>query len=217
MKIKIYSRQAVETFLVCNHFDHTAVISFYDPPTRRIPEGDTPVDYAGKCDRVFPVELHDIDRSVLGDFDLTYDTYFPEADQLAEFIYQAVGDGLDLVCQCEYGQSRSAACAAAILEHFEHNGISIFANDQYYPNQMVYQKVFGALEKAKEKKAALVPESLPAGGVDGKKVLEAFEKAVAPAITWYKENCDPHQAIVISDGMARLVGNEMGVPFEMGS
>lgn len=217
MDIKIYSRQAMETLLKTTTLDRTAVISFYDPPTRRIPEGDTPVDYTGKCDRVFPVELHDIDRSVLMDFGLTYDTYFPEADQLADFIYQAVEDGLDIVCQCEYGQSRSAACAAAILEHFEGTGISVFANDRYYPNQMVYRKVFSALKKVKEKKAALVPENLIAKAAEGKKALDAFEKAVAPAVTWYRENCNPHQAIVISGSIARLVSDEMGVPFEMGS
>lgn len=214
MNVKIYSRQAMETLLKTVTLDHTSVISFYDPPTRRSPEGDTPVDYAGKCDRVFPVALYDIDRSVLMDFGLTYDTYFPEADQLAEFIDRAVEDGLDIVCQCEYGQSRSAACAAAILEHYEGKGISIFSNDRYYPNQMVYRKVFGALEKIKAKKTALVPEDLIAKAAEGKEKLDSLEKAVAPAIAWYKENCNPHQAIVISGGMVRVVSDEMGVPFE---
>ncbi len=51
------------------------------------------------------------------------------------------------ICQCEYGQSRSAATAAAILEHFYHNGISVFTNYNYYPNQVVYHKTFDALEQ----------------------------------------------------------------------
>lgn len=214
MNVKIYSRQAMETLLKTTTLDRTAVISFYDPPTRRSPEGGSPVNYADKCDRVFPVELYDIDRSVLMDYGLTYDTYFPEADQLAEFIYQAVEDGLDIICQCEYGQSRSAACAAAILEHFECSGIFIFADDRYYPNQMVYRKVFNALKKVKKKKATLVPEDLITKAAEGKKTLDAFKKAVAPTIAWYRENCNPHQAIVISDGMVRVVSDEMGVPFE---
>ena len=54
---------------------------------------------------------------------------------------------MDLICQCEYGQSRSAACAAAILEFYDKNGISIFADYRYYPNQLVYNKVKDALEK----------------------------------------------------------------------
>ena len=48
------------------------------------------------------------------------------------------------------GQSRSAACAAAILEFYEKNGISIFADYRYYPNQLVFNKVKKALEKEYE-------------------------------------------------------------------
>lgn len=77
---------------------------------------------------------------------------FSEADDLAKFIYGAYNEGLDIICQCEYGQSRSAACAATILEHFYHNGISIFADYRYYPNQMIFHKVFDALNTLKSTK-----------------------------------------------------------------
>ena len=92
-------------------------------------------------------DLNDIEiLKILEDYNLTYDTYFPEANSLAEFIYNAKKDGLDIICQCEYGESRSSGCAAAILEHFYSNGISIFVDYRYYPNQLVYHKVFDALE-----------------------------------------------------------------------
>ena len=91
---------------------------------------------------------HDLDLKALTDVGLTYETYLPEADELAEFIYQARTDGLDILCQCEYGQSRSAACAAAILEHFEGTGITVFADYRYYPNQVVYHKMMDALVRA---------------------------------------------------------------------
>ena len=106
-----------------------------------------PVDYSGKAERLFQVQIHDIDLSVLPEFGLTYDTYFPEADELAEFIYSAKSDGLNILCQCEYGESRSSGCAAAILEHFYKTGITIFADYRYYPNQVVYHKVLEALKK----------------------------------------------------------------------
>lgn len=146
MDVKIYSRKAMEELLKDNVLENTAVISFYDPPSKRNPKVTVPVDYTGKCDRVFPVAIHDIDLEILRDYGLTYDTYFPEAEKLAEFIYKAKQDGFDIICQCEYGQSRSAACAAAILEHFCKTGISIFVDYRYYPNQVVYHKVFDALE-----------------------------------------------------------------------
>ncbi len=146
MNVQIYSRKEIEELLHGDFPDNVAVISFYDPKNKRTPKDDTPVDYSGKCSRVFQIGVHDIDISILEDYGLTYDTYMPEAADLARFIYSAKSDGLDIICQCEYGQSRSAACAAAILEHFYKTGISVFADYRYYPNQLVYHKVFDALE-----------------------------------------------------------------------
>ena len=108
------------------------------------------MDYKGRAERLFQVAVHDIDLAVLPDFGLNYETYFPEADRLGEFIYQTKNDGLDIICQCEYGESRSSGCAAAILEHFFKTGISVFADYRYYPNQVIYHKVIEALEKRKE-------------------------------------------------------------------
>ena len=150
MKVSIYSREKIEKLLQSNSPENTAVISFYDPETAyNRKDGYKPVDYSKKTDRIFQIPIHDIDLSVLPKFNLTYDRYFPEADRLAEFIYSAKEYGLDIICQCEYGESRSSGCAAAILEHFYKTGISIFADYRYYPNQVVYHKVFDALEKYK--------------------------------------------------------------------
>ena len=151
MKITICSRKAIEKLLSQGKIENTAIISFHDPVGRgrRHLEDYEPVDFTGKCDRVMQIAIHDLDPEALADFDLTVDTYFPEADELAEFIYKAKEDGLDIICQCEYGQSRSAGCAAAILQHFSRNGIAVFADYRYYPNQLVYHKVFDALAKHK--------------------------------------------------------------------
>ena len=150
MKVQIYSRKAVEELLNGDFPENAAVISFYDPPNIRTGEVSTPVDYKGKAKRVFAVPIHDIDIEILGDYGLTFDTYFPEADSLAEYIDRAYRDELDIICQCEYGQSRSAACAAAILEHYCKNGISIFVDYRYYPNQLIFNKVKNALDMIKE-------------------------------------------------------------------
>lgn len=146
MKVDIYSRKAVEELLKNDFPKNTAVISFYDPPNIRTGEISMPVDYKRKPERLFTAAVHDIDIDILEDYGLTFDTYFPEAESLAEFIRQAHDDGLDIICQCEYGQSRSAACAAAILEYYCKDGISIFADYRYYPNQLIFNKVRKALE-----------------------------------------------------------------------
>ena len=146
MKVSIYSRQRMEERLKEGALLTVAVVSFYDPPA----EGRTweePVDYTGKCDRVMQIPLWDLDPAALGAKGLTVDTYFPEADAIADFIYKARAEGLSLICQCEYGQSRSAGCAAAVLEHFARRGIRIFADYRYYPNQLVYHKVKDALDR----------------------------------------------------------------------
>ena len=67
------------------------------------------------------------------------------ADDLAQFIYDAYNSGRDIVCQCDYGQSRSAGCAAAIAEHFYKSGIEIFADFSRCPNKLIYHKMIDAL------------------------------------------------------------------------
>lgn len=152
MRISIMSRKEAEGMLKSNTFpDNTAVISFYSPG--KVRAGDyEPVDYGGKPARLYYACVPDIDIEALSSFGYTYETYFSDVDELAVFICDAVKDGLGIICQCDYGQSRSAACAAAILERFERNGISIFADYRYYPNQLVFNKVLEALRRIPERK-----------------------------------------------------------------
>jgi hypothetical protein len=148
MEVKIYSRKAIKELIEKGFPKNTAVISFYTPKNKR-DYAEKRVDYSGVCGRVFYVGIPDVDIEILSDYGYTYDTYLAEADDLAKFIYEARENGLDIICQCDYGQSRSAACAAAILQYYEGRGIDIFADYRYYPNQLVYHKIFDALEKLK--------------------------------------------------------------------
>lgn len=146
MDVQIYSRKEIEKRIQAEFPPHTAVISFYDPPGIRS-DNQGPVDYKGKPDMLLQVAIFDIDKEILPDYGLTYDTYLPEADHIAAFVKEAVNKGDAIICQCNYGQSRSAACAAAILEHYEKRGIDIFRDYRYYPNQLVFNKIYEALEK----------------------------------------------------------------------
>lgn len=152
MKVSVYSRAEVEKMIADGIFPkNTAVISFYDPKIKHIDSDYDCVDYYGYADEVFYSELDDLDIGYLTKKGLSYDVYFPEVDELAEYIYYAYNNSMDIICQCEYGQSRSAGCAAAILQHFYGKGIDIFADYRRYPNQVVYHKVFDALYKIKKK------------------------------------------------------------------
>lgn len=153
MRVDIYSRKDMEELLNNSNFPiKTAVISFYDPKADFHDKDYAPVEYEDKTDRVFYVPLHDIDIEILDCYGFTYDTFFPEVQDLAKFILDVKADGYRIICQCEYGQSRSAGCAAAIREFFHGDGIRIFANYNYYPNQVVYNKVFEALLDENEKR-----------------------------------------------------------------
>ena len=149
MKVEIYSREAIVNLLLSDFPNNVAVISFYDYTGDCKGSGYAPVDYSVRTDRVFKIELRDLDFEILSIYNFTYETYFPEADDLAKFIYDAHSDGLDIICQCEYGKSRSAGCAAAICEHFYQSGLSVFTDFRYYPNQLVFNKVLESLEKHK--------------------------------------------------------------------
>ena len=64
---------------------------------------------------------------------------------IADFIAQHFDNANTIICQCHYGQSRSAGCAAAIDEFYSGDGIKIFADDRFYPNKMVFRMVLEAL------------------------------------------------------------------------
>ena len=144
MKTTILSRAQAETLIRNGEFpENTAVITFYDPD-------DNHVDYSScNQNQVYYCPLDDIDLSTLHDRGLTFGQYFDYADDVAAFIYEIYQNHMNLICQCDYGQSRSAGCAAAVQQHFYQNGIDIFADYRYYPNQMVYHKIFDALQEYK--------------------------------------------------------------------
>ena len=74
-----------------------------------------------------------------------------QAAEIAVFYHVCVQqDVKTLIVQCEYGQSRSAAVVAAIREFESKDGISIFADDRYYPNKVVFRKTLKALRAHKE-------------------------------------------------------------------
>ena len=146
MNVSIHSRETIKLLIEKDFPDNVAVISFYSPQTSKTYKELPPVDYCGKCKDIFYVCIYDIDIEVLESYGLTFETYFPEVEALAEFIINAEKKGLNFICQCDYGQSRSAACASAILEYYFHNGISIFADYRYYPNQLIFNKLLKALQ-----------------------------------------------------------------------
>ncbi len=153
MKIKIMSRSAVEKYTETPVNEKTAIISITD----------FGLDFAflkNQPDFLYQVAFDDVDNDVIVDelgqeateedrkrVEAKYNMFSEEqANAVAEF-YFSVCDKIEcLICQCEHGQSRSAAMAAAIIEFRSRKGIKIFADDRYYPNKVVFRKLLTALQ-----------------------------------------------------------------------
>lgn len=103
MHVEIYSREQIESVISNiykgNFYQDLAVISFCDRGTE--PRGR--VDYSGVCSRVMYIEIDDLEIGDLKEEGYTYDTFFPEVNEAAEFIIDAYKNGMNIICQCEYG------------------------------------------------------------------------------------------------------------------
>ena len=144
----VYSRFAIKGPMKDGSLKSCAVVSFFTP-IRSQPDSAVRVDYTGFCDNVFYIGVPDFDEEGIDEYGLAYQSFITDVKRLAAFIYNAKANNLDIVCQCDFGMSRSPGCAAAILEHFEGRGKEIFENDEYWPNLFVYEKVLNALETYK--------------------------------------------------------------------
>lgn len=150
MEITIMSREDIEKLALKPFPSKTAVISIIDSDA-------LPVEFHNKPEYILSLAFDDTEPEsdlldeLLKDYPRFRNEYRiitdQQAEEIANFAYVMHRAAARLICQCEFGQSRSAAVAAAITEYFDSNGIEIFADDRYYPNKYVFRKV---LEKLKE-------------------------------------------------------------------
>lgn len=153
MKIKIMSRRKIEDFCLNPMQEQTALISITDFDNTfanlkhkpqlllqlmfdDVPVGDGFIEEEGR--KLSPNEIVELEKRYHSITD-------KQVEEIVEF-YNFVKDSVDLlICQCEHGQSRSAAIAAAIMEYESRKGIEVFSNDWYYPNKSVYRKIIKKL------------------------------------------------------------------------
>ena len=90
MKVTICSRRDMETLTVRGEFPkNTAIISFYDSPDKRIRSAHYTVpDYSRLNCRLYQAAVDDLDPNDLSDYGLTVESFLPEADDIAAFIYE---------------------------------------------------------------------------------------------------------------------------------
>lgn len=158
MKIIIRNRADIEKMSQSGFAENTAVISITDAKG----------DFANlSCKPTFLLQLafDDIDNDVFADelgrrpteeerhrLGQKYNMFSDkQAMEIATFYFEHKDAISTLICQCEHGQSRSAAVAAAIMEFRGRRGIDVFSHDSYYPNKVVFRGVLAALKTSIEK------------------------------------------------------------------
>lgn len=148
MNISIYSKRELEKLAGKPFVRPTALISIDDvgadlPKLQYKPQHILRLEF----DDIY---ISDIDYENCGEYAFRIFTV-SQARQIADFVYRYKSETEAFICQCRFGKSRSAAVCAAIKEHFDRNGIDIFADERYSPNTFVFRTVFAALrEKANE-------------------------------------------------------------------
>lgn len=148
MEVYICSRPEMELYIKYHMLpENTAIVSFADTVEEFI---SFPIGVDVLCVPFYDVRPYTVSKD-------HYDKVLPEAKKIAKYVDQKRKEGKNLICQCDYGISRSAGLAAAILERWGANGISIFADYRYTPNQFVFTKVLKELKEiyydSKKKKA----------------------------------------------------------------
>ena len=121
--------------------ENTAIVSFADTV-------DDFIEFP-KETNVLKIPFYDIRPSSIPEEH--YSRMLPEAEEIAKFVDDNLRLSRNIICQCDYDISRSAGLAAAIMEHYKHEGIKMFADYHYTPNQFVFNKVLHALNKLNKK------------------------------------------------------------------
>ena len=141
MKIEICSRVAIESRALTPFAQGTALISIAD-------FGDTFAELRYKPGELLQLTFNDLplgdDKAKEAQLHTMTDE---QAGEIAVFYKRVCGKVETLICQCEYGESRSAAIAAAFLEYSAQRGKAVFASDAYCPNMSIYHKVLAALRE----------------------------------------------------------------------
>ena len=153
MKIEILNRLDVQEISRKPFKEKTALISITD-------YDDEYAELEFKPEYLLQIKFDDVDNDIFLDLQgkalpeekhkdiaIKYHIITDEqAKEIADFIMNIKDKAEFIICQCEHGQSRSAAVAAAISEYLYNEGIKIFSSDDYFPNKVVYRKVYEYLK-----------------------------------------------------------------------
>ncbi len=133
MDVKIVSRDEIVKLATTPFEDGVALISIYDTD-------DVPPRLMNKPKYTLFMAFDDIYADDTDEVDLDFFKPFNEkmAKKISGFIKLHQDDVNTFICQCQFGQSRSAGVAAAIKKYFDNDEQAIFNDKRYSPNKKVY-------------------------------------------------------------------------------
>lgn len=154
--VKIMGRNELEELSRLGFVDGTYVISIVDTdaPLVKIakrPEGMLRLTFDDVGNDEHPISCHVMDDADEEDLEIIELISNPiteeQGDSIANFVDGNLANMEYLICQCEMGQSRSAAVASAVIEHYTGAPSGIFDDNRYYPNRLVHSTVLDAFER----------------------------------------------------------------------
>lgn len=154
MKIEIMNRKQIEERTKLPFDNATALISCTDVDLEEVKLVHEPT-------MILRLQFDDVGTEDFMDFDnklpepeevqrlATYHHMITDdqANKVASFYFENKEKIELLICQCEHGESRSTAIAAAIAQYENKDGIKYFIQDEYLPNKSVYRLIYNALNK----------------------------------------------------------------------
>lgn len=154
VKLLVMNRAQVEALSAKRFNPHTMLISIHD-------YGDDSAKITHLPEFYMSMEFNDVDSDVYTDAygkslsaidkKAAEKKYHPldnyQARRFVKFYFKVKDKAEIIICQCEYGESRSAAVAAAISEYESKAGLKYFIDDKYCPNKFVFKKIYNALCK----------------------------------------------------------------------
>jgi len=142
MKTKIMSKPFIKKLILSGKFpSNTAVLSFYGEFQEKM---NFPPNIKHLC-------LCIDDFRTMWEVENPETFHIPDFERAARFVLECEKLGLDIICQCEAGHSRSAGASMAIEEFYNHDGIKIFADYLYSPNPIFYNNLYNCLNKIRYK------------------------------------------------------------------
>ncbi len=159
MKLQIYSFGHLQQRSKCPFLPGTTLISIgdpeLDPPVLhfapehylRLSFDDITLEHLQQVLELPPMEEDALEQLLIREYH-TFPFTRELARTAAEFLRNHLAHTQVLICQCQFGQSRSAAVAAAVAQYLSGNGQKIFDDPRYSPNPLVYTRLLEALRQA---------------------------------------------------------------------